>query len=543
MTDDVADQIIPASAEIPPQVAALGGSVLLPYQQEAVALSREVELLVIEKSRRIGITWAFAGDDAITAATGRADGGDDVLYISYSFDMAREYIDAAASFARTFMGISASVGEYSFSDQTADGETRQIKAFRIDFASGHTIQALTSAPRSLRGKQGRVRIDEAAFVDQLGDLLDAALALLIWGGQVTVMSTHFGADNPFNLLIQRIRAGEQDGRVLTITFAAAVEQGLYERVCLRKGETPTPQGREAWVAKIRGIYGAGAAQELDVVPSKGGGAWLTYDQVERAERPGVPILRWEPADAFGAQSDVERTVQATAWCDEHLSPVLRALDPRVPYGVGGDFARRGDLTDLWVFAEAQDRSWSTPLLVELRNVPITEQQLILRTLLDRLRRWSAQLDAGGLGLAIAERMQQIFGAARVKLVNMRAEFWLTEGPPLKSRFEDGRVAIPRDRDVASDLRGIQVKGGVAFVPESRTRAKGEDAAKGGQRHYDAAVAMVLASAALRSGAAEPFDGRSSAPPIPVQPGSDASQMVRTGRGWAVASPVDRGPGW
>ena len=172
----------------------------------------------------------------------------------------------------------------------------------------------------------------------------------------------------------------------------------------------------------------------------------------------------------------------------------------------GTSRRRGDLTDLWLLKEEQDRSWSTPLLIELRNMPITEQQFILRFLLQRLRRWSARLDAGGLGLAIAERMQQIFGPDRVTLVNMNAAFWLAEGPPLKSRFEDGRVGIPRDRDVATDLRGILVKGGAPYVPETRTRGKGEDAKKGAQRHYDAAVGLVLASAALRTGAIGPFDG-------------------------------------
>ena len=547
--DLVADQIVPALAEIPPEIAGLGDRVFLSYQREATALSHEVDLLVIEKSRRIGITWAFAGDDAVTAATIRSAGGDDVLYISYSFDMAREYIDAAASFARTFMGIAAVVGETLFSDQTAPdangvSETRQIKAFRINFASGHTIQALTSAPRSLRGKQGRVRIDEAAFVDHLPELLDAALALLIWGGQVTVMSTHFGADNEFNQLIHRIRAGEQEGRVLRITFADAVDAGLYDRVCLRKGETPTEAGQAAWVAKIRAIYGAGAAQELDVIPSKGGGAWLSYDLVERAERDGVALLRWELEDAFGTKNDEVRKATALLWCEERLAPVLAALDPRAAYGVGGDFARRGDLTDIVVLREEQDRTWSTALVIELRNMPFTEQIFILSFMLTRLRRWSAQMDAGGLGMAIVERMQQLFGELRVVAVAMREAWWLVEAPPIKSRFEDGRITVPRDRDTSADLRGLQVKGGVPFVPEKRARAKGDDSegAKGGQRHYDFGVSLVLACAALRAGASEPFTGAASGDRPPAFPGA-AEHLRVTNAGWGAAVQVDSGPDW
>jgi phage FluMu gp28-like protein len=91
-------------------------------------------------------------------------------------------------------------------------QTRQIKAFRINFASGFEIMALSSAPRSLRGKQGLLIIDEAAFVDSLAQLLKAAMAFLIWGGKVVVVSTHNGVDNPFNELLDEIRSEKKQGQ-------------------------------------------------------------------------------------------------------------------------------------------------------------------------------------------------------------------------------------------------------------------------------------------------------------------------------------------
>lgn len=524
-------------------VASVGaGAVFLPYQARAIGASHRHQLLVVEKSRRIGLTWGFAGDDAVTAAATKAAGGDDVLYISYSFDMAREYISAVADFAKAFGLVATAVGEAVFEDQEEDGSSRQIKAFRIEFASGHVVQALTSAPRSLRGKQGRVRIDEAAFVDNLAELLKAALALLIWGGRVVVISTHNGVENPFNKLIQEIRAGEREGHVERITFDDAIADGLYERVALiMRSRSQEPPGKDAWIAKIRAIYGSGAEEELDVIPSKGSGTWLSYDQVERAERSGVPVLRWSPEDEFGRMGDVARRVTAEDWCERNIGPVLLGLDHRAAYGIGGDFARSGDLTDIWLLQESQDRSWTTPLLIELRNMPITEQQFILEWLLRRLRRWSAWLDQGNLGFAIAERMQQLFGPERVTMVAMREAFWLAEGPPLKARFEDGRIGIPRDRDVASDLRGVQVRGGTPFIPDIRLKAKGEDAPKGARRHFDAAVALALASAALRSGASAPFEaeivqGRAT--------GSfAAAETVVSEVGFGAIMPADPGPNW
>ncbi|EEB33463.1 hypothetical protein [Desulfovibrio piger] len=44
---------------------------------------------VVEKSRRIGLTWAQALDDVLKASTSGRDGMD-VLYISFNQDMTRD---------------------------------------------------------------------------------------------------------------------------------------------------------------------------------------------------------------------------------------------------------------------------------------------------------------------------------------------------------------------------------------------------------------------------------------------------------------------
>ncbi|MDT9694128.1 hypothetical protein Q5762_38525, partial [Streptomyces sp. P9(2023)] len=87
------------------------------------------------------------------------------------------------------------------------------------------ILALSSAPRSLRGKQGVVIIDEAAFVESLPELLKAALAFLMWGGQVVVCSTHDGADNPFNELIRDMLGGKLPYAHMRIDFDQALADG------------------------------------------------------------------------------------------------------------------------------------------------------------------------------------------------------------------------------------------------------------------------------------------------------------------------------
>ena len=72
--------------------------VLLRYQASAIALSAQHQLLVIEKSRRTGITYGFAADAVLTAAP--ATRPENVYYIAYNLDMTREFIGYVAHFAK-----------------------------------------------------------------------------------------------------------------------------------------------------------------------------------------------------------------------------------------------------------------------------------------------------------------------------------------------------------------------------------------------------------------------------------------------------------
>lgn len=482
------------------------------YQREAIRRSHIYDLLVIEKGRRTGLTWAFAGDDVVTAATSKGEGGDDVFYMGPSHDMAREYIDACAGFAKAFMGIDAAVGEFMFKDEdptNPEAGSRDIKAYRIDFASGFSIQALTSAPRSFRSRQGKVRIDEGAFVDNLKELVKAAMAFVILGGRVVIISTHNGVDNEFNKLIQEIRAGDrgEEANVFRITFADAVADGLYEREAARRGLPMTEEAKAAWLEKIYRLYGDGAAEELDAVPSKSSGSWLPFDLIERAERKDIPVLRLSYDNAFAFKQDHIRQAEVKAWCEEHLAPLLEKLDGS-PIGYGDDFARSSDLSVIWLLQERQDRSWTTPFVVEMRNVPYREQEFVRVFILERLRRWRGKVDAHGNGAYVAERLQQRFGASRVEAVKAREDWWRDQGPPLKSRFEQDRIEIPADSDTTSDLRQVKVVNGAPAIPAARTASKAEDPAGSAgapKRHADSAVALFKASAALREGAVGDID--------------------------------------
>lgn len=468
--------------------------VFLPYQKKWLADKASVK--VVEKSRRVGLTWAQAHDDTLLAATsGRY--GMDVLYISFNQDMTREYIEACADWAKRLQLVAGKVNE----DVFKDGDEREIKAFRIDFASGRKILALSNRPSNLRGKQGRVIIDEAAFVEDLPELLKAALALLMWGGQVIIISTHNGADNPFNQLVQDVRAGVLPYSLHRITLDDALHDGLYRRICQVTEKTWTQEGEDAWRVELIKTYGDGADEELFCIPRQSSGAYLTTAIIEACMQ-SVPVLTWTPpAENFVDWPLPVAETYIKGWIEENLASRLEDLPEDRAHFCGVDFGRSGDLSVFWPATEEKDLRLVPPFVLELRNCPHRTQQQILFAILDRLPRFSGvSLDARGNGSALAEAARQEYGPAQVREV-MISESWYRETMPiLKAGIEDKTLILPKDAGILSDFRSLRVVKGVACVPEQRTKDKT------GGRHGDSAVACAMMLDARKElGSAEPWD--------------------------------------
>ncbi|MCA8321223.1 terminase large subunit domain-containing protein [Burkholderia cepacia] len=463
-------------------------AVLLPYQQKWCADTAPVK--VCEKSRRVGLSWGEAADSALLAASQR---GMDVWYVGYNKDMAQEFIRDCADWAKFYSLAADEIEETEEVFQDKDGD-KSILAFVIRFASGFRVTALSSRPSNLRGKQGRVIIDEAAFHEQLGELLKAAMALLMWGGQVHIISTHDGVDNAFNELVTDVRSGKKPYSLHRITFADAIRDGLYQRICLRKGEAWTAEGEAKWVKDIRASYGADAEEELDCVPKNSGGAWLSRALIESRMSADTPVLRWTCKQGFEVLPDHIRAAECRDWLEATLGPLLAALSPDARSYNGEDFGRTGDLTVHVPLIEQQNLVRRVPFIVELRNVPFRQQEQIAFYLLDRLPRFTGgAFDARGNGQYLAEVAMQRYGASRIQQV-MLSESWYREHmPPVKAAFEDGTIdGLPKDADVLADLRAVQVIKGVPRLPDVRTTGQDD-----GKRHGDAAVAVALAYYASR----------------------------------------------
>lgn len=449
----------------------------LPYQQRWAADMAQVK--ICQKSRRIGLSWAEAAEDSLLASQ---ENGMDVFYIGYSQEMAQEFIQDCADWCRFYNTAAGEVEEFLFEDEAE--EKKQIQAFRIKFKSGFKIVALSSRPRNLRSRQGKIVVDEAAFHDDLAGLLKAAMAMLIWGGRVVIISTHNGVDHPFNELVEGVKAGKKKYSLHTITFDDALRDGLYERVCLRRGIACLSDEQEAWRQSIIEMYGEDADEELFVIPSQGTDVYFSRALILKAMTDDFKVIRWKCKDDFVHLPEVARVLQTALWLKQYVDPHIVRLDPNLKTFMGGDFGRSGDLSDFWFFQEQPDVTYHVPFIIELRNVPFETQKHVVIHVLSRLPQFrGGALDARGNGQYLAEVTMQKFGANRIIPV-MISQSWYGEAmPKYKAAYEDGILLIPRDSDVLEDHRAVKMTKGIAKVPDNY-HTKGAD---GGQRHGDAAI--------------------------------------------------------
>ena len=440
---------------------------LLPYQTRWVKDDSPVKVCV--KSRRIGLSWTEAYDDVVHAARGRGT----VTYTSYSKDMTAGWIGDCQGWAERLDGLALAIEE----DVLEDGDNELLR-YSVRFPSGKRIEALPSVPRALRsrGRPGdRAVIDELAFCRDPDALLQAAMALRVWGGRIRIISTHNGEHHPFSALVEDIKSGELPYALHTITFDDAVRDGLYRRVLdvqRTAVKTADPEAdlselewseeRQAdWVAEIRASYRYPwqAKEELDCNAAPGAGAWVTLDDYLRCthEDAGRPEL-------YGGG----------------------------PCWVGYDVARRQHLAVISVFEQLGDVLWLREL-IEMQNRRFSEQRKEFARVMRDYRVVRASIDQTGMGEAQVELLQDIHGASRVEGILLTGPTRLDVATALRDVFEDTHIRVGRDRATRDDVRSMRRAPGAGGAPRLYSEEKETDG------HSDRFWSFALAAAGAASG--------------------------------------------
>lgn len=455
---------------------------LLGYQKRWIA--DESQLKIAEKSRRTGLTWAEAADDVLIASRNKSDGGSDVFYIGSNKEMAREFIDACAMWASKFNRASGQIQEELFEDEDKD-----ILTYVIYFASGFKIKALSSNPKNLRGMQGVVCIDEAAFHEKLAEVLKAALALTMWGAKVRLISTHNGVDNLFNQLIQDSRAGRKSYSIHTITLDDACREGLYQRICQVSKRPWSAELEEEWKSGLlrETATEEDALEEYYCVPKRSSGGYLPRPLVDRAADRNKAILRFECDARFMEWTEEEREILTLEWLLNEVLPELENLNKDYRHSFGVDFARSGDLSVFAVVATLPNTARNVEITLEIRNCPYNQQRQIMLFVLSKLPRFiGSAFDATGNGGYLAEAALIRYGSSMVETVQLNDKWYREWMPKYKALYEADLIRIPQNEEIILDQGHIVVINGVPKIDKNRTQGKS------GKRHGDSAVAYCMA---------------------------------------------------
>jgi phage FluMu gp28-like protein len=495
-------------------------SILLPYQQRWIADTSLVK--VCEKSRRIGLTWAEAAYSTLMAARS-GPGGTDTWYMGANEAGAEEFILDCAFWAKQYNEVATTMEQVVIND-----EGRDILAFQIRFASGNRVTGLTSNPTNLRGKQGRVVVDEYAFHPNAEEVRKAAIALWMLGGQISFISTHNGEQNAFNELVMGCRSGKYDYSLHRITLDDALEDGFYKRRCLIENKEWSQAAQDAWREQIVALYGDAANEELFCVPGGMRQIYFPSLLVESRMKPEYGVVRKAMPDEFVHRSGSERTWEIKCWYEEELKPHLAGLNPDERHYFGEDFGRNGDLSVFAVVAEGVNLVRYCPLVVELRNMPFKQQEEILKFLVEGLPLFSGgAMDARGNGQHLAEWAAGEWGESRIAQVKLTRDDYKTMMPSYKAALEDRGFWMPKDADILADHRMVQVLEGVPKIPEG-SRLKQVDGKQAKvMRHGDSLIALVLGLAAAMK---HPVVERSQQAPVKVGGGrGPAKEIFSTAR--------------
>jgi phage FluMu gp28-like protein len=457
-------------------------AILLPYQ---IRWNQDMARVRIgEKSRRIGFSWGcIAAEGALEAA---AQHGMNQYYMGYNIGMAAENIGDARTFAEAYGMVVSSI-DVSREREVLGDKKQDITRFRLTFNSGYIYEALSSSPYNWRGRQGHARIDEAAFHRNLQEVIKGAMAFLMWGGRVDIISTHNSEENDFYQLCQQVKSGKLPYSLHYIDFDKAISEGLYQRICLVTGKDWTPEGERAWRDEQFASYPdqADANEELLCIAKKGSGAYFTRLLLKQCMIQGVPVIRWsKPPEWVTCETRIE---EAKEWIKDVLKPILDNMtDHSTVYGQ--DFGRDADLSNTWLMQKRDPARWTMAVMIDLRCIPFDVQALIRDYVLDNVPKLQhAAFDARGNGQSHAEGALQKIGSTRVSCIKATAQFYDEWFPKYRQAYEDRSFLVADCEDIITDHRRVVLVRGRPTMDEGHD--KGEDGLK---RHGDSAIGGLMA---------------------------------------------------
>lgn len=383
-------------------------NLLCPFQVQW--LRETAPLAIAEKSRRIGWTWTHA----LGVVLGRAEGRSDYYHSSVDDTASREFVTYCADWARMCNAVA------TVSDETEIIDEKEFRTKVLTFGNGRKIVAGSSNPTFLRSKGGEVGLDENAFHRDGRELYKAAHATaMFWGHPLRIWSTHNGPQSYFNQMIVQAKAGKLNAKVHTVTIHTAVEQGIVERIIMRKkrlADVPAPdaKARQEWLDELRSTCPDQETwnEEYECQPADNASSLLSYELIGLAMVEGLKLCE-SPLDLPREKGE---------------------------YYAGYDVGRRHDFSVLWVAERIGDVLW-TRMVHALDRQSFPTQQAMIDAVMANPRVRRICIDEQGIGAQLAEHAMRRY-KSRAEGISLSAPVKASLGMALRDRFVDREIKIP-----------------------------------------------------------------------------------------------------
>lgn len=326
-------------------------------------------------------------------------------------------------------------------------EGTTIRRMEIVLPGGVRIVGLPANPDTARGFSGDVLLDEFAMHRDDRAIWAAMFpTLLRSAGELDIASTPKGCGNLFAELRDNDRF-----RHSTVTLPDAVADGLdVDVAAMREAMGDDELFRQEFLCEF-----------LDEST-----AFLTYEQIAGCEDASLMI-----------SSDAS-----------HLQ------DSNVPLCAGVDIGRRRDLTVIWILAIERD-VLVTRSVIEMRGAPFRAQYDAIRTVLGLRRMQRMCIDAGGLGMQLAEAAVEDFGDRRVEALTFTAANKTRMAVGLRRAVEETKIRIPVDASIRNDWHSVRRAVGAGGQIRFEADRSGGDHA---DRFWAAAMAVRAAESVVES---------------------------------------------
>lgn len=205
-------------------------------------------------------------------------------------------------------------------------------------------------------------------------------------------------------------------------------------------------------------------------------AWITWEEIKANQSDSLDCV------IASDRNGIEKALRAVA----ELKAKIQKNEVEFVMSAGVDIGRTRNTTEIFLIGESPAESLPLRLMITLDNCEFNDQMTVLRDVLG-LNVSKMLIDKNGLGMNLAENLEKEFPSQveGAQFTNETKKLWATA---LKMKFQQKRVPIPVDRDLAYQIHSIK-----RLVTPSKNLVF--DTERNEKHHADKFWALALAVAA------------------------------------------------